>query len=372
MQRFFITKENLRVFIASLKKDCDEFIAPRYEHLDDVIFGDAKNDSGELLDYEGNSVISPRAFMLPQTEALFEIKSAKNCDFVQIEDKKKRIFYGIRPCDIKALTLMAKFFLDEPRPAGELRGEFADEFYRQKLGRATFIALACGKRCLAKSFCHLMDAGPIAKEGFDLQLIPIRNGYLADIGSKKGSQIVKKNKRLFGRASPEEEKEIKEMLKNFAERVKKINFKKLAKIMQEDKVSRKAWEDIGQRCVVCSGCITLCPTCSCFSVVDRLDHVRNYEAAVKNQDVSNGVNGDKGIRFRYCDGCPYAGFTRMAGGSTPFPLHKDHIRRFFEHKLNVDVQRYGTPSCVGCGRCIQTCPGNINIRKFIDTVMLRG
>ena len=60
------------------------------------------------------------------------------------------------------------------------------------------------------------------------------------------------------------------------------------------------------------------------------------------------------------------GVTRMAGGTTPFPLHKDHIRRFFEHKLNVDVERYGSPSCVGCARCIQTCPGNISIYKFIE------
>jgi formate hydrogenlyase subunit 6/NADH:ubiquinone oxidoreductase subunit I len=340
MERFFISKENLKVLIVSLKKDCDEFIAPKREHLDDVIFGDAKNDGGELLDYEGSSVISPRAFLLPQTEELFQIKSAKNCDFTVIEDKKRRIFYGIRPCDIKALTLMRKFFL----------GEVVDSFYKQKLERSTFIALACGKRCAAKSFCHLMDTGPIAKEGFDLQLIPIVRGYLVEVGLKKGSQIIKQNKRLFAKALPQDEKEIKNMLKGFAERVKKIDFRRLAKIMREDKVKEEVWDDIGARCVVCSGCITLCPTCSCFSVGDRL-------------------RGDKGIRFRYCDGCPYAGFTRMAGQNTPFPLHKDHIRRFFEHKLNIDLERYGTPSCVGCARCIQACPGNISIRKFIEEAL---
>lgn len=341
MKRLFIAEDNLKTFIKNLKKDCDEFIAPRREHLDDVIFGDTKNNGGELLDYEGISVISPRAFLLPQTEQLFEIKSARNCDFTVIEDKKRRIFYGVRPCDIKAITLMKKFFLDE----------ITDSFYQQRLGHSTFIAMACGKRCAAKSFCHLMDTGPIAQEGFDLQLIPVnRGGYLLEVGSRKGSQILKKNKKLFARALAQDEKEIKDRLKNFAEKVKKIDFNKLAKIMQEDKVNQKLWDDIGQRCVVCSGCITLCPTCSCFSVADRLD-------------------GDRGVRLRYCDGCPYAGFARMAGGNSPFPLHKEHIRRFFEHKLNIDVQRYSRPSCVGCGRCVQTCPGNISIRKFIEEVV---
>ena len=200
---------------------------------------------------------------------------------------------------------------------------------------------------MVESFCHLMDTGPIAKEGFDLQLIPISRGYLMEVGSRNGRQIVQKNKKLFSKTLPPDEKEIKCMLKNFAERVKKTDYKKLAKKMKEDKVEQEVWDDIGQRCVVCSGCISLCPTCSCFSVSDRL-------------------SGDKGVRFRYCDGCIYAGFPRMAGGNTPFPEHKDHIRRFFEHKLNIDVERYGTPSCVGCGRCIETCPGNISIRKFVE------
>ena len=139
-------------------------------------------------------------------------------------------------------------------------------------------------------------------------------------------------------------------MKDFTKGIKRIDYKKLARTLKQEKVKEAVWDDIGLRCVICSGCITLCPTCSCFSIADRL-------------------NGDKGIRMRYCDGCPYAGFTRMAGDSAPFPKHRDHIRRFFEHKLNIDVERYGTPSCVGCGRCIQTCPGNINIKKFIDNVM---
>src|SRR3989338_8778161 len=338
MKQVFIKKEALAVLVKNLKSSCDEFIAPKREHLSDVIFGDTKQDGKELLDYEGNSVISPRSFLLPQTEPLFDIKSAKECELEPIEDEKKRIFYGVRPCDIKALVLTRKFFIaDGP----------VDAPYKQKMDNSIFISLACGKRCFAKSFCHLMDAGPVAKEGFDLQLIPVSRGYLIEVGSGNGRQIVQKNKKLFSKASPQDEKEIKGMLNNFAERVKKTDYKKLAKKMKEDEVEQKVWDDIGQRCVVCSGCISLCPTCSCFSVSDRL-------------------SGDKGVRFRDCDGCVYAGFTRMAGGNTPFPEHKDHIRRFFEHKLNIDVERYGTPSCVGCGRCIETCPGNISIRKFIE------
>jgi len=341
MKRLFITKENLKSLIADLKTECDEFIAPKREHLDDIVFGDTKDSGGELSDYDGNSVISPRAFLLPQTEALFEINSARDSSLVPVIDGKTRIFYGVRPCDMKALNLAREFFTDD----------YVDGPYVEKMNRSTFIVLACDKRCSKKSFCGEMDAGPVSKEGYDLQLFPIGKGYLVEAGSDKGSRIIKRNKRSFARAASGDEREVKALIDEFTKGTKKIDYKKLAGMMRKDKIPESVWDDIGLRCVVCSGCVTLCPTCTCFSITDRL-------------------NGNTGERTRYCDGCPYTGFTRMAGGSIPEPRHKDHIRRFFEHKLNVDVKRYGTPSCVGCARCIQTCPGNISIRKFIEDALM--
>lgn len=341
MNKLFINRDNLRTLVKNLKSSCDEFIAPKREHLDDIVFGDTKDTGGELLEYDGNSIISPRAFLLPQTEPLFKIESARENELIPIEDKKSRIFYGVRPCDIKALVFMRHFFLDG----------VIDVPYKQKLERSIFIALACNKLCSDETFCCEMDAGPVAKDGFDLQLMAIGRGYLVDVGTKEGSRIVSGNKKLFEKAAPPDEKEAGHIVKEFAAGcgTKKIDYKKIARIMKAGRVKEEIWDDVGLRCVVCSGCITLCPTCTCFSVVDKL---------------SNG----KGERLRYCDGCPYAGFTRMAGGSSPFPAHKDHIRRFFEHKFNVDVERYGMPSCVGCGRCMQTCPGNISVRKFLEEI----
>lgn len=340
MKRLFISEENLKTLIKNLKKNCDEFIAPKREHLEDIIFGDTKEDSRELLNYEGNSIISPREFLLPRSEIIFEIKSAKENRMQPVEDKKKRVFYGVRPCDIVALVLMRRFFLEG----------VVDVPYKQKFENSLFISLACTGRCSNLAFCDQMSSGPIAKEGFDLQLMPVSAGFLVEAGTTKGRKVISRNKKLFKNASVLQERELKGKLGESFGKAKKFDYKKIARIMQEDKIKPSVWEDIGTRCVVCSGCITLCPTCSCFSITDRLTN-------------------DKGERLRYCDGCPYAGFTRMAGGSTPFPEHKDHIRRFFEHKLNVDVQRYGRPSCVGCTRCIQTCPGNISIYKFIKEAL---
>jgi len=38
------------------------------------------------------------------------------------------------------------------------------------------------------------------------------------------------------------------------------------------------------------------------------------------------------------------------------------------HKFNYFVERYGETACVGCGRCIQSCPVNMDIREIIKEI----
>jgi L-lactate utilization protein LutB len=40
------------------------------------------------------------------------------------------------------------------------------------------------------------------------------------------------------------------------------------------------------------------------------------------------------------------------------------------HKLRYFLDDFGTIMCVGCGRCVQFCPVNIDIREIIRE--LRG
>jgi len=41
------------------------------------------------------------------------------------------------------------------------------------------------------------------------------------------------------------------------------------------------------------------------------------------------------------------------------------------HKLRYDYDKYGRPSCVGCGRCVGICFGGVDMVKFIDMVCKR-
>ena len=58
----------------------------------------------------------------------------------------------------------------------------------------------------------------------------------------------------------------------------------------------------------------------------------------------------------------------MAGGHNPRPTKKERVRNRFLHKLEYFYENYQMMLCTGCGRCLQKCPMNIDIVKFIKTV----
>jgi len=111
-----------------------------------------------------------------------------------------------------------------------------------------------------------------------------------------------------------------------------------------DQVNSETWEAIGHDCYSCGGCSYLCPVCTCYDVVD-----------VQYDDSS-------GARIRRTDSCRLAGFTREATGHIPRPTAASRARWYAYHKLSYDYHeqrdRYG---CVGCGRCIITCLGNMGM-----------
>ncbi|MBY0277938.1 4Fe-4S dicluster domain-containing protein, partial [Candidatus Binatia bacterium] len=108
------------------------------------------------------------------------------------------------------------------------------------------------------------------------------------------------------------------------------------------------WQQLGPLCFACTGCTTLCPTCSCFTIVDE-------------------VCGSGGVRCRLLDSCLLEGFQREASGHNPSARPGDRVRRFWTHKLGASFTRHmGRPGCVGCGRCDVTCPGSIGARAVLS------
>jgi len=57
--------------------------------------------------------------------------------------------------------------------------------------------------------------------------------------------------------------------------------------------------------------------------------------------------------------------TLHASGHNPRQKEKERFRQRFMHKLKYFQDDFDAIMCVGCGRCIQYCPVNIDIREII-------
>ena len=118
--------------------------------------------------------------------------------------------------------------------------------------------------------------------------------------------------------------------------------RRASELLRENRVPDGFWEEVGDRCIACTGCNLACPTCTCFGVQD-------WRSA------------DRTERSRMWDSCQLAGFMREASGHNPLGSEALRTRRRIHHKLAADPERWGAISCFICGRCDAVCPTGIGI-----------
>ena len=105
------------------------------------------------------------------------------------------------------------------------------------------------------------------------------------------------------------------------------------------------WEQTGYRCLNCSNCTLVCPTCFCSTVEDR-----------------TSLDGHEAERRRRWDSCFTLDFSYVHGGS----IRRDagsRYRQWMTHKLSHWHDQFDMCGCIGCGRCITWCPVGIDITE---------
>jgi len=73
-----------------------------------------------------------------------------------------------------------------------------------------------------------------------------------------------------------------------------------------------------------------------------------------------------------CESFQSAGFTKIAGGHDPRANKGIRMRQRFAHKRLYFPEQFGVRHCIGCGRCVKSCPVNIDIREIISDVQKLG
>ena len=77
-------------------------------------------------------------------------------------------------------------------------------------------------------------------------------------------------------------------------------------------------------------------------------------------------NGIDGVRLRSWDTCMSSLFTLEASGHNPRMGKADRLRNRVGHKFSYYPELHGGRfSCVGCGRCIKSCPSMVDIRQIV-------
>ena len=250
---------------------------------------------------------------------------------------RKNAFIGVRACEIRAIAIQDKVFLQGPYP---------DVGYAARRRDAFIVALNCaeaGGTC----FCASMGSGPQAEDGFDLALTELldetRHDFLVEIGSDEGAVLLG---RLFYRAASEADLAAAAAVteRTRSQMGRSLDTDGIKDLLQANP-NHPCWDDVAERCLACGNCTMVCPTCFCTTVEDHSD-----------------LAGSSAERIRKWDSCFTLDFSYLHGGS----VRKSggaRYRQWITHKLASWIDQFGTSGCVGCGRCITWCPVGIDITE---------
>ena len=335
MSSYILSKENLPKFISELVSKYKVF-AP-VEDNDVTLFKDIKNSKEINLKYT-NSRIPPKNLLFYQTETLFKFIPGTKGKIQSPEiDNGKKVIFGIRPCDARSYVIIDPVFKED----------FEDPFYLSKRENLLMIGLSCTNPC-SNCFCTSFNDGPASSKYVDILLTDIGDKYYVEANGDKGKKAV--NSKIFKSATKLDEtkkKEVEKKAKDLITRFQKVEGipEKLDKIFENP-----FWKEVADKCLRCGTCTYLCPTCHCFDIQD--------EATMTN-----------GARVRIWDACMLPEYTLQASGYNPRPARMNRMRNRVYHKYNYYPKNLDVIACVGCGRCIDNCPVNIDI---IDVVSRAG
>ncbi|MEW6227828.1 MAG: 4Fe-4S dicluster domain-containing protein [Bacillota bacterium] len=284
-----------------------------------------------------------KAFFAPIRRKVTTYKITWNEASLEEETSEElRVLFGVRACDLASLKILDSVFEGSP----------CDPPYSFIRDRTILVSADCvtPQECC---FCLSVGGAPYAVKGFDLNITPIGAEFLVEVGSQKGSDLARKFLASFEKPS--------EVLVRAREEQRKSSSKSLAargffspdadrKTALEQGTGSSTWYGLVSKCVECHACSHICPTCYCFLLNDEIT-----EESVQ--------------RLALWDSCLRTGFARVAGGANP---RKDTLTRLMHryfHKFVYLPDRSSVEGCTGCGRCIEACPGGIDVREVLGKLI---
>jgi NAD(P)H-flavin reductase/NAD-dependent dihydropyrimidine dehydrogenase PreA subunit len=247
-------------------------------------------------------------------------------------------FLGVRACELAALGIQDRVLTGGPA---------VDTDYAARRAGALIVAVEC-VTAASTCFCTSMGTGPEVRDGFDLALTELDDGFIVRVGTPAGAELAAR----LPMAPADAERRAAATAAVAATRraigdpvdVDGLPARLLANL------DNPHWAEIADRCLACTNCTLVCPTCFCTSVGQRSD-----------------LDGQESLAERAWDSCFTLGFAAVAGGNFR-PRVQDRYRQWLTHKFATWWDQFGSSGCVGCGRCVTWCPVGIDVRDELYAI----
>lgn len=283
-----------------------------------------------------------KKYLFPPRLTIFSVARQNGSFRIQASDAStelpKYAFIGVRACDLAAVHIQDRIFLEGP---------YEEPNYKARRQPAFIMAINCTDPS-GTCFCTSMNTGPKAEAGFDLALTELNDAFLLEIGSEIGRQMLTDTK--WQPASAFETQAADEAIAQAEQTMgRQMDTSDLPSLLY-DNLEHSRWDALAQRCLSCTNCTQVCPTCFCSDVVDVSD-----------------LQGQTADRVRVWDSCFSMEFSHVYGGNSR-PDTRSRYRQWLTHKLGSWIDQFGTSGCVGCGRCITWCPVGIDITEEVAAI----
>jgi len=276
-------------------------------------------------------IFPPKSIFLPQSEVLFEFTDDGYS--MPEEPKRKQLILGMRPCDARAVWLLDTVFN---------QAEDLDLYWGRKREKALVVSFGCASLC-SSGFCDTVGSGPYGKEGSDVLVTELDEVYYLQPLTEAGEKLTAK----LDNAESGQNKMAKEIQKGSV--VKEHTQADLHAINEKlyAAFDTPIWKKISESCLGCGVCTYLCPTCFCFDIVDEVD---------------------RSERVRNWDTCMFRIYSQEASGHNPRPSKAERTRQRIMHKFAYWIDNEKASGCTGCGRCVEMCPVNLDIREMVQMI----
>jgi ferredoxin len=363
-EKLIIDKENLHKLIESLKGSEYTVVAPTMRDgaiVYDEISGLHELPIGWSDEQDGGTYrlqrrkdeayfgfnVGPHSwkkFLHPPALKLFSAeKNESGFKFVENNEAPPKLaFIGVRACELHAMAIQDKVFL---------QGNFVDRTYKSRRENLFIVAVNCGQAG-GTCFCTSMNTGPQATSGFDLALTeiiePDRHYFLVEVGTELGARVVRE---VPHQPAKDEEVQLARSIveKTSQQMGRSMDTTDIKELLYRN-LEHPRWDEVAERCMTCANCTMVCPTCFCTTVEDVTD-----------------LSGEHAERWRTWDSCFTMDFSYIHGGSVR-PSTKARYRQWMTHKLATWIDQFDTSGCVGCGRCITWCPVAIDITEEVRAI----